>query len=379
MMLLNKYLVVFSMLLFLTLVPRYTAIKILSSVVKAKSFADRGSAEKRKDSRRSVLAQVGQDQERVAFDPHAFPKCLIAVIPKNHSCVEGDIVSFSDRTIACSSPAGHEKAILLTEIRSNPKGWGYIGNVTSMHNFKKILSERSKDAKKDVLLYVPDNLLSIRQVFWDSKLLSRGANVFTVPCLYPTVKEQKEKMFWWERNKLNDLNPEYLCRDTQGVKAFAEAVHGVLKNLDVKVNCLAHGSGAYIFKSMKSFGVPAHKFRNIFLVAPNLDYDIFGESPRREDSRSTGKFIEKVSDDLHIIYNPDDRLLECEKIEKGMQRLGYRGTDDIPLSKSFKNIHEGNAQGFVSFADPFRHHFYVTSPKILKYFKQKIEELSSSS
>lgn len=200
--------------------------------------------------------------------------------------------------------------------------------------------------------------------------------VITVPCIYPTVQEVPEKIFGFSWTRLEELSPAYLSRNNEGTKAFAEAVNGVLKGIDsVRVNCLAHGNGASLFNAMKSFGTPKTKFKNLFLVAPNLDYDLLATSPRNQDCRSTGKFITQVTDKLHIIYNADDRYLQAEKLDKGIQRLGYRGTDDIkiPASKNGISIHQGNAQGFVSFADPFRHHFYVTSNKLLRYFKREVD------
>jgi hypothetical protein len=234
----------------------------------------------------------------------------------------------------------------------------------------------------DILLYVPSNFLSAKQVFRDCRRLSIDVNVITVPCIYPTVHEVPEKIFGLSWTTLQELTPAYLSRHSRGTKAFAEAVNGVLKSIEgVRLHCLAHGNGANLFSTMKSFGTSKNTFKNLFLVAPNLDYDLLGTSPRNQDSRSTGKFITQMTDDLHIIHNADDRYLEAEKFDSGIQRLGYRGTDDvnIPAAQKGARIHQENVQGFVSFADPFRHHFYATSPKLLRYFKREVNHSKTKS
>lgn len=121
-----------------------------------------------RDNRRQrtrMIAQIGQDLEWGSFGRNAMPKYIIAAIARNNesskSNEEGRVVSFSELKIAATGDV-ENKPLYLTDIRRDPKalGWGYLGNVTSLYEFKKALTKRSSESGQGMYTTTPVTILT---------------------------------------------------------------------------------------------------------------------------------------------------------------------------------------------------------------------------
>ena len=123
------------------------------------------SRDNNRQQRTRMIAQIDQDLEWGSFGSNAMPKYIIAAIARHNesskSNEEGRVVSFSELKIAATGDV-ENKPLYLTDIRRDPKalGWGYLGNVTSLSEFKKALTKRSSESGQGMYVTTPITILS---------------------------------------------------------------------------------------------------------------------------------------------------------------------------------------------------------------------------
>tara|TARA_A100001015_G_scaffold217977_1_gene244980 strand:+ start:533 stop:1582 length:1050 start_codon:yes stop_codon:yes gene_type:complete len=301
------------------------------------------------------------------------PKFCVATISKKDNKVkDGERVII--KRYSEFDKDGDFNTVFLKELEMN-EDREVLGVTTNEKEFKKDLD----DTKKELLWYLPSSTPFNGEVFRHSKILEKEVDMTVIPCLYP-VKEITEETFdinfpfpMPKKEKQRVSRKFDFFEDSQTEKPahiFAKKLGGVMNSLNKKSNVLAHGSGAQAFEKLE---IAKKKIKNLFLVSPDIDEDIFTNSPQVDHSKKAKEHITESSDKLHLIYNPEDRMLkESVKRHNGFHRLGERGVVEDKIDNSIDNLYQGNASGKIGFSDPWRNHFYVISERMVNYIRNEI-------
>ena len=307
------------------------------------------------------------------------PKFCVATISKKANKVKDGERVVIDRYSEFDKD-GDFNTVFLKELEMN-EDREVLGVKTNEKEFKKGLD----NAEKEILWYLPSSTPFNGEIFRHSNILGKEGNLTVVPCLYP-IKEITEETvevnfpFPMSQKEKQSVSRRFdFFEDSQTEKPaqnFVKKLGGVMNSLKRKSNVLAHGSGAQAFEKME---VAKKKIKNLFLVSPDIDEDIFMSHPKVDHSKKTKDHITESSDKLHLIYNPEDKWLkESVKRHNGFHRLGERGVDGEKIDDAIDNLYQGDASGKIGFADPWRNHFYIISDRVVNYIRKEISPGSNT-
>mmetsp|Transcript_9349 Transcript_9349/g.10307 ORF Transcript_9349/g.10307 Transcript_9349/m.10307 type:complete len:334 (-) Transcript_9349:129-1130(-) len=246
-----------------------------------------------------------------------------------------DRVTFGDLTEACIDD---DDALFLHDIKETKRGEGTGWDTTVEFEATKLTPAQAKEmiGKDKKALFVIHGF-STQASFHLADCLNakdKFTKVNLIPVIWPSLGQGG---FWDYRN------------DRKYSKAAGKALQsmkGPLQKMgdDVHASIVAHSMGNRVFRN---FSDPSFNFDNIFMVAADVDGDIFHEdyiNGGDDDYRKHGLNIKSMltnADEgkIHVLFNPSDsRMFQSRIMNLGM-RLGGAGVNMEPASWFSQTVH----------------------------------------
>ena len=201
-------------------------------------------------------------------------------------------------------------------------------------------------------------------------------------CKYYTDKYKREviPLLWVNEKSPFTYRRDRVLHSPSAAEAFRDKLE-VAKN--IKKSLLCHSMGNYVLRlAARTFTGPK-PFEHIFMVAADVDHDIFDASQNNHSNPTENDGLEimgMAEKKVHVLHSwKDVAMMVRPRLKRGLGARGFRDTEKHPLHKSIKDggrLVKHDCSGFSHEKDLLKNHGYQFNDDAIEYYEKFMDGLA---